>query len=186
MIKDRTVFVIMYKIKGFREKVVCVIVSTSRCHVCWSVVTRGWVFLAVLSNLCQKNTMADFGYKSLRLWKIDNIDLTKQFSLPIFTDFRYQSIKITWLLQIFIDTDFYRLTTPGINAPKTKNWLDHTWIVALVTVVLFYGTIFLRNLYAHQIPKVFLREVPIGGFLISTPTLTRQIIYVKQFLRIFD
>ena len=36
-----------------------------------------------------------------------------QFSLSIFTDFRYQSIKITWLLSIFIDADFYRLTTPG-------------------------------------------------------------------------
>ena len=41
--------------------------------------------------------------------KIDNIDLTQQFSLSIFTDFRYQSIKITFrLLPIFIDTDFYR------------------------------------------------------------------------------
>ena len=63
----------------------------------------------------------------------------------------YQSIKITWLLTIFINTDFYWLTTLGINDPKTKNWLHHTWNVALVTVVLFYGTIFLRN-YAHQIP----------------------------------
>ena len=50
-----------------------------------------------------------------------------------------------------IATDFYWLTTPGIKAPKTKNWLHHTWNVALVTVVLFYGAIFLRN-YAHQIP----------------------------------
>ena len=57
--------------------------------------------------------MAYFRYKSLKSWKIDNIDLTQQFSLSIFTDFRYQSIKITvWLLQIFLDTDFYRLTTP--------------------------------------------------------------------------
>ena len=47
--------------------------------------------------------MADFRYKSLKPWKIDNIDLTQQFSLSIFTDFRYQSIKITWLLSIFID-----------------------------------------------------------------------------------
>ena len=81
----------------------CSCFHISRFHVCWSVVTRGWVFLAVLSNSCQKNTMADFSYKSLRLWKIDNIDLTQQFSLSIFTDFRYQSIKITWLLPIFID-----------------------------------------------------------------------------------
>ena len=52
--------------------------------------------------------MADFRYKSLKSWKIDNIDLTQQFGSSIFTDFRYQSIKITWL----IATDFYRLTTP--------------------------------------------------------------------------
>ena len=45
--------------------------------------------------------------------KIDTINLTQQFSSSIFTDFRYQSIKNTWLLSIFIDTDFYRLTTPG-------------------------------------------------------------------------
>ena len=44
-----------------------------------------------------------YRYKSLKSWKIDNIDLTQQFSLSIFTDFRYQSIKITWLLSIFID-----------------------------------------------------------------------------------
>ena len=43
---------------------------------------------------------------------------------------------------------------------------------ASVTVALFYGTIFLRK-YVHQIPYVPLREVPIDGFLISTPT--RQI-----------
>ena len=60
--------------------------------------------------LCQNTTMSD-----LLLWKIDNVDLTRQFSLSIFTDFRYKSIKITWLLSIFNDTDFYRLTTPGIN-----------------------------------------------------------------------
>ena len=47
--------------------------------------------------------MADCSYKMLRVWKIDNMDLTQQFSLSIFTDFHYQSIKITWLLPIFID-----------------------------------------------------------------------------------
>ena len=51
----------------------------------------------------KKTTMTDFRYKSLRSRKIDNIDLTQQLSLPIFTDFRYQSIKITYLLPILID-----------------------------------------------------------------------------------
>ena len=35
---------------------------------------------AVLFNLSQKTTMADLRYKSLKSWKIDNIDLTQQFS----------------------------------------------------------------------------------------------------------
>ena len=65
--------------------------------------------------------MAGFSYKSLKSWKIDNIDLTQQVSLSIFTDFRYQSIKITWLLLIFIDTDFYRLTTSGHIISLSKN-----------------------------------------------------------------
>ena len=43
----------------------------SHFHVCWSAVTRGCVFPAVLSNSCQKTTMADFRYKSLKSWKID-------------------------------------------------------------------------------------------------------------------
>ena len=53
-----------------------------------------------------------YHYKLLKSWKMDNIDLTQQLSLSIFTDFRYQSIKITWLVSILIDTYFYRLTTP--------------------------------------------------------------------------
>ena len=72
-------------------------------HVCWSVVTRGCVFSAVLSYLCQNTTTRpDLRYQSLKSWKIDIIDLIKQFSLSIFTYFRYQSIQITWSLPIFI------------------------------------------------------------------------------------
>ena len=44
-----------------------------------------------------------YRYKSLKSWKIDTIDLTQQFSLSIFTDFRYQSLKI-YLIAIY----FYR------------------------------------------------------------------------------
>ena len=58
----------MHKIKGFSEKAVCVI---SHFHVFWSVVTRGYVFLAVLSNSCQKTSIADFRHKHLKPWKID-------------------------------------------------------------------------------------------------------------------
>ena len=69
--------------------------------------------------------MADFRYKSLKSWKIDNTDLTQQFSLSIFTDFRYQSIKSLDVdCSIFIDTDFYRLITPGNIALSRKPYLD--------------------------------------------------------------
>ena len=89
---NRTVFVILYKIKGFWEKLLCNSVHIFR-------FVDQLLLVNVLSNLCQQKTTtkADFRYKSLKSWNIDNIDLTQQFSLSIFTDFRYQSIKITWL-----------------------------------------------------------------------------------------
>ena len=86
----------MYKKKGFREKVVCAIVST------FLIFMFADQLLLVDANLCQKSTMADFRYIPLKSWKIDNIDLTHQFSISIFTDFHCQSIKITWLLSIFM------------------------------------------------------------------------------------
>ena len=58
----------------------------------------------------KKQQCGTYHYKSLKSWKIDTIDLTQQFSLSIFTNFCDKSIKITWLLSIFIDADFYRLT----------------------------------------------------------------------------
>ena len=38
----------------------CNSVHVSHFHVCWSFVTRGCVFSAVLSSFCQKTTTADF------------------------------------------------------------------------------------------------------------------------------
>ena len=96
----------------------------SHFHVCWAVDIRGSVFSAVLSNSCQKTTMADFRYKSIKSWKIDNIDLTQQSSLSIFTNFHNQQIQIAWLLPIFVDTDFYWLTTPG----KTYS----SWLIKII------------------------------------------------------
>ena len=97
-------FVILYQTKSFWEKLECVIVS--RCLIFMFV--EQLIFVDVFSQLyypihAKKTTMADFRYKSIKSWKVDNIDLTQQFSLSIFTDFRYQSIKIPWLLPIFID-----------------------------------------------------------------------------------
>ena len=100
---NRTIFVIMYKIKGFRAKLVGVIVSTFLIFT-FLIISFSWVFFQLYYlAYAKRTTMAVFRYKSLKSWKIDDIDLTQQFSLSIFTDFRYQSIKITWLLPIFID-----------------------------------------------------------------------------------
>ena len=71
--------------------------------------------------------------------------MTQQISLSIFTDFPYQPIKITRLLSIFIDTDFYRLSTPGCKQKSLvyisvsyMTWthyrvLDHYWDVSQIT-----------------------------------------------------
>ena len=115
----------------WRETCVCDSFHISHFHVCWAVDIRGYVFSAIS---CQKTTTADLRYKSIKSWKIDNIHLTQQFTLTIFTDFRYQLIKISWLLPIFADTDFYWLTTPGLA--KVFKFLsqvqraDHAWIIA--------------------------------------------------------
>ena len=100
---------------GFRENLVSVIVST---FLNFMFVDQ-LLLVDVFSQLyyltyAKKQQCRTYRYKSLKSWKIDTIDLTQQFSLSIFTDFRYQSIKITWLLSIFIDwllrvfvTNFY-------------------------------------------------------------------------------
>ena len=44
--------------------------------------------------------------------KIDAIDLKHQINISIFIDFRYRLLEIYHLL----NTDFYRLTTPGYNS----------------------------------------------------------------------
>ena len=94
----------MYKIKSFGEKLVCVIVSTFLVFTFVDQLLLVNVFSQVFYlTHAKKTTMADFRYKSLRSRKIDNIDLTQQLSLPIFTDFRYQSIKIACSLPILID-----------------------------------------------------------------------------------
>ena len=65
----------MYKIKGLREKLVCVIVSTFLIFMFVDQLLLVDVF-SQLNIYAQKKTMADFRYKSLKSWKIDNIDLT--------------------------------------------------------------------------------------------------------------
>ena len=66
--KNGTVSVIMYKMKGFREKVVCVIVPTFLIFMFVDQLLLVDVRSppTVLFNLSQKTTMADFRYKSLK------------------------------------------------------------------------------------------------------------------------
>ena len=44
--------------------------------------------LYYLTECATKQQGRTYRYKSLKSWKIDNIDLTQQFGLSIFTDFR--------------------------------------------------------------------------------------------------
>ena len=109
----------MYKTKSFREKLVCVLGST---FLIFMFVDQ-LLLVDVFSQLyyltyAKKQQCRTYRYKSLKSWKIDNIDLTQQFSLSIFTDFRYQSIKITWLLPIYIDWLLRVEITMLLLAPK--------------------------------------------------------------------
>ena len=89
---------------GFEENLASVIVSS---FLIFMFVDQ-LLLVDVFSQLyyvayAKKQQCRTYHYKSLKSWKINNIDLTQQFSLSISTDFRYQSIKITWLLLIFIN-----------------------------------------------------------------------------------
>ena len=66
--------------------------------------------------------MLDLRYQSRKSWKIVNIDLTQQFILSIFTDSSYQSIKITWLLPIFI----YWLALEYQQEKENKRYLKNS------------------------------------------------------------
>ena len=96
MQSNETDSVTVYKIKIFGEKIVCIIVST---FLIFMFVDQ-LLLVDVFSQLCyltyaSQKTVWDFRYKSLKSRKIDNTDLIQQFSLSTFTDFRFQSIKIT-------------------------------------------------------------------------------------------
>ena len=87
----------MYKIKGFKEKLVCVVVSTFLIFMFVGQLLLVGVFSRLYYlTFAKKTKLADFHYKSLKSWKINNSDLTQQFNLSIFTD-------------------FYQLTAPGVN-----------------------------------------------------------------------
>ena len=80
----------MYERVGFRENLVSVIVSTFLIFMFVDRLLLVDVFsqLYYLTEYATKQQGRLYRYKSLKSWKIDNIDLTQQFSLSIFTDFR--------------------------------------------------------------------------------------------------
>ena len=80
----------MYKRVGFRENRVSVIVTTFFIFMFVDQLLLVDVFsqLYYLTEYATKQQGQTYRYKSLKPWKIDNIDLTQQFVLSIFTDFR--------------------------------------------------------------------------------------------------
>ena len=80
----------MYKRVGFRENRVSVIVTTFLIFMFVDELLLVDVFsqLYYLTEYATNQQGRTYRYKSLKSWKIDNIDLTQQFSLSIFTDFR--------------------------------------------------------------------------------------------------
>ena len=80
----------MYERVGFRENRVSVIVTTFFIFMFVDQLLLVDVFsqLYYLTENATKQQGRTYRYKSLKSWKIDNIDLTQQFSLSIFTDFR--------------------------------------------------------------------------------------------------
>ena len=80
----------MYKRVGFRENRVSVIVTTFFIFMFVDQLLLVDVFsqLYYLTEYATKQQGQTYRYKSLKSWKIDNIDLTQQFGLSIFTDFR--------------------------------------------------------------------------------------------------
>ena len=102
VIRNRCYYV--QKGHGFRENLVSAMVSTFLIFMSVDQLLLVDLFSQLYYlTYAKKQQCRTWRYKSLKSWKIDTIDLTQQFSLSIFTDFRYQSIKITWLLSIFID-----------------------------------------------------------------------------------
>ena len=80
----------MYKRVGFRENRVSVIVTTFFIFMFVDQLLLVDVFsqLYYLTEYATKQQGRIYRYKSLKSWKIHDIDLTQQFSLSIFTDFR--------------------------------------------------------------------------------------------------
>ena len=123
------------KFHGFGENIVSVNNSfhISYFYVCWSVVTRGCVFSAVLFYLCQKNQKCrTYCYKSLKSWKFDYIDLKR------FIDFHRFPLSID--KNHLIAIDFYRYRFLSID----YSGISKPWIcMAFWFTTLIWGYVFL-------------------------------------------
>ena len=79
-----------------------------------------WYLTYAKKQLCRT-----YRYKSLKSWKIGNIYLTQQFRLSILNDFRYQSIKMTWLLLSIDYSGRTRWRVQSILTLRTPRYNGH-------------------------------------------------------------
>ena len=116
------------------------------------------------------------------------IDLTCQFSVSLFTDFRYQSIKITWLLPIFIDLIDYAGTPCIVNTVKTLKLMR--WSLLNISGVPFpknflsiAKTILKRlfRVYAHIYHQHFLHIVGLGEEAHLNTSFKHFMFFVQEF-----
>ena len=117
--------------------------------------------------------------------------LTHQFSLSFFTDFCYQSIKITWFLPIFIDVIAYSWTPCIVNTVKTLKLMRCTCLSLLnISGVPFpknflsiAKTILKRlfRVYAHIYHQHFLHIVGLGEEAHLNTSFKHFMFFVQEF-----
>ena len=117
--------------------------------------------------------------------------LTHQFSLSFFTDFCYQSIKITWFLPIFIDVIAYAWTPCIVNTVKTLKLMRCTCLSLLnISGVPFpknflsiAKTILKRlfRVYAHIYHQHFLHIVGLGEEAHLNTSFKHFMFFVQEF-----
>ena len=117
--------------------------------------------------------------------------LTHQFSLSFFTDYCYQSIKITWFLTIFIDVIAYAWTACIVNTVKTLKLMRCTCLSLLnISGVPFpknflsiAKTILKRlfRVYAHIYHQHFLHIVGLGEEAHLNTSFKHFMFFVQEF-----
>ena len=112
----------MYKIKVFREIETCVCNSFRTDFSFSRLLISCYLSMCFLSCTIQlmpkkkkKTATADFRYKSLQSWKIDDVDFTQQKSLDYYLFF------IDWLMCYILKK---LLTSGSVSVTKSHNWTE--------------------------------------------------------------